>query len=69
MATCTNCGRTISCGCQRRTASNGQSVCSSCSQEYEEKLSSKSFSTIRTNYLESETLKNDPKNLTRFIKK
>lgn len=28
--TCQNCGATLSCGCQRRTATNGTSACSNC---------------------------------------
>ena len=30
MSTCSNCKKTLSCGCQKRTASNGQSGCTSC---------------------------------------
>lgn len=30
MAKCANCGANMSCGCQKRTASNGQTACSSC---------------------------------------
>lgn len=30
MSTCSNCKKTLSCGCQKRTASNGQSGCASC---------------------------------------
>tara|TARA_R100001460_G_scaffold82449_1_gene123429 strand:+ start:538 stop:681 length:144 start_codon:yes stop_codon:yes gene_type:complete len=37
-AKCTNCGRRLSCGCQRRKASNGIQVCSSCITAYEAKL-------------------------------
>lgn len=35
---CTNCGSQITCGCQKRTASNGVEVCSSCVLSYEERL-------------------------------
>jgi hypothetical protein len=35
MATCSNCGRTLSCGCQRKTASDGRSVCGNCISQYE----------------------------------
>jgi transcription elongation factor Elf1 len=38
MATCSNCGRKLSCGCQKRKASDGRSVCSNCSGTYETKL-------------------------------
>jgi len=33
--TCLNCGATITCGCQIRTASDGKKVCSSCVVNYE----------------------------------
>lgn len=36
--TCQNCSTTLSCGCQKRTASDGKVVCSSCIQTYESKL-------------------------------
>lgn len=35
---CTNCGSQITCGCQKRTASNGVEVCSSCVISYEDRL-------------------------------
>ncbi len=35
---CTHCGKQLSCGCQKRTASNGKSVCTSCITAYEAKL-------------------------------
>ena len=35
---CPNCGKQLSCGCQRRTASNGKAVCTSCIAAYEAKL-------------------------------
>jgi hypothetical protein len=35
---CSNCGSVISCGCQRRTASDGTPVCSSCVSVYEQKF-------------------------------
>ena len=30
MAQCPNCGKQLSCGCQRRIASNGVSACTNC---------------------------------------
>lgn len=36
MAKCGNCGRTLSCGCQKRKASNGASVCANCISSYEQ---------------------------------
>jgi hypothetical protein len=38
MATCSNCKARLSCGCQKRTASNGTSVCSNCLSSYEASL-------------------------------
>lgn len=38
MASCSNCNRHLSCGCQKRKASDGKSVCASCAANYELKL-------------------------------
>ena len=38
MSQCSNCKTQLSCGCQRRTASDGTSVCGSCLSTYEAKL-------------------------------
>jgi len=38
MATCSNCKKNLSCGCQKRTATDGKSVCSSCITTYEANL-------------------------------
>lgn len=38
MRTCTNCGSTITCGCQDRIASDGKKVCGSCLASYEAKI-------------------------------
>jgi len=35
---CKNCGKLITCGCQTRTARNGQSCCASCVNDYEKNL-------------------------------
>lgn len=37
MAKCGNCGKNLSCGCQKRTAKDGKSVCSNCIASYEAK--------------------------------
>jgi hypothetical protein len=37
MSTCPNCKARITCGCQRRTASDGKQVCSSCLTQYNTK--------------------------------
>ena len=38
MAICTNCNTNLSCGCQRRTASDGKECCTECIAQYEAKL-------------------------------
>ena len=38
MAACLNCKRNLSCGCQKRKASDGKSVCSNCITTYEASL-------------------------------
>lgn len=35
---CSNCNGKLSCGCQKRVASDGKSVCSTCISNYEEVL-------------------------------
>lgn len=35
---CPNCNTTLSCGCQKKAASDGKIVCASCSNAYEAKL-------------------------------
>lgn len=32
---CQNCGSKLSCGCQKRVASDGKEVCSTCATNYE----------------------------------
>jgi hypothetical protein len=38
MAACQNCKSQLSCGCQKRKASNGTQVCANCLASYEAKL-------------------------------
>jgi hypothetical protein len=38
MSICPNCGAQLSCGCQRRTASNGTQCCDTCIATYEANL-------------------------------
>lgn len=38
MAQCLNCKRSLSCGCQKKTASDGKSCCSNCIADYEKKI-------------------------------
>jgi hypothetical protein len=35
---CSNCGATLSCGCQKRVATDGSLCCDQCIQDYEQKL-------------------------------
>lgn len=44
---CPNCGTRLSCGCQRRTASNNAQVCSTCINNYEAKLKEQQQAAIR----------------------
>lgn len=41
MATCSNCNKTLSCGCQKRTATDGNQVCSHCIGTYEASIKTK----------------------------
>lgn len=59
MSACSNCGIKLGCSCQRRTASDGQSVCSSCVIAYEEKLKNGSSNI-------EETVNDDYKDLRKF---
>lgn len=38
MATCPNCKNKMSCGCQKRQAKDGKTVCSKCINNYESQL-------------------------------
>ena len=74
MAQCSNCSKTMSCGCQRRTASDGKSVCASCLNIYEKSLKLVTKVTnSSTNSLEEGFIslreQNRAKNLEKFIKK
>lgn len=39
--TCPNCNTTLSCGCKKRTASDGTQVCTTCLASYEQSLKNK----------------------------
>jgi len=67
MSTCPNCGKKLSCGCQRRTASNGRTVCSNCSTNYEKTL--KPQPVEKVNQATPQVWGKDKyKNLNKFIK-
>lgn len=38
MSACLNCGAKITCGCQKRKASDGKEVCANCLSTYENKI-------------------------------
>ena len=38
MSQCSNCNKTLTCGCQKRNASNGVQVCSNCLSSYESQI-------------------------------
>jgi len=59
MSTCPNCKKKLSCGCQKRKASNGREVCSNCLTSYEEQLKNKSSNT-------NEVVKDEYNNLKKF---
>lgn len=48
MAKCPNCGAGMSCGCQKRAASNGATACSSCINTLEATLKADKTATVRT---------------------
>ena len=47
-STCLNCGARMSCGCQRRTATNGTSACSSCVDALNAKIAAQKAVTTTT---------------------
>jgi hypothetical protein len=48
MAKCANCGANMSCGCQKRTASNGAAACSTCVNTLEGTLNKANVETPQT---------------------
>jgi DNA-directed RNA polymerase subunit M/transcription elongation factor TFIIS len=60
MSKCPNCGRVLTCGCQKATAQNGAIVCNSCVASYNNSLRPKSRSTIISNiYATAKRIDND----------
>lgn len=69
MSQCPNCGKQLSCGCQRRTASNGTSVCSVCLSAYEVKLQSNTQQKQETTIPQKNVWGKDRyKSLNKFVK-
>lgn len=60
MANCLNCGRKLGCSCQRRTASDGKSVCASCITNYEKIIVNLNKITNPTTTQKTSTTTNDP---------
>lgn len=56
--TCSNCKATLSCGCQKRIASNGVTVCSNCQASYEASLGKAKTAT------QAGTVTSSPSNIT-----
>ena len=52
MSQCSNCNQKLSCGCQKRNASNGVQVCTNCLSSYESKIQATNQPSVST---ESET--------------
>ena len=67
MSTCPKCSKKLSCGCQRRKASDGKAVCSGCLHQYEKSLKPEPTKTINKPNLNTWG-KDRYKNLTKFIK-
>lgn len=60
MATCPNCKKTLSCGCQKRTASDGKQVCSSCIKSYQPDSTSTAIKkTVITNPMTGQLTKDE----------
>lgn len=67
MSTCPNCNKKLSCGCQRRTASNGRTVCSTCATNYERTLKPQAAEKTTKPVIDVWG-KDRYKNLTKFVK-
>ena len=48
MATCANCGATLSCGCQKKTLPNGKSGCANCANKVNQQPKVETKKTIPT---------------------
>ena len=60
MSKCPNCGRVLTCGCQKAVAQNGATVCNSCVSSYNNALRSKSRSSIISSvYATAKRIDND----------
>lgn len=50
---CLNCGGRLTCGCQKKVASDGKQVCSQCKDSYEKKLELLKIAALDTNKLKT----------------
>jgi transcription elongation factor Elf1 len=69
MSACPNCGTKLSCGCQKKRASNGVFVCRSCITRYEKSLQPAQETPKENTTQLKEWGKDRYKNLEKFIKK
>lgn len=67
MSACPNCGTPLSCGCQKKRASNGTFVCRSCITKYEKSLQEQNTKTTDQSQLLPYG-KDRYKNLNKFVK-
>ena len=68
MSQCSNCNQTLSCGCQRRNASNGVQVCTNCLSSYESQIQVNNQSSVNIE-VETKIMPNKKKQtLRKFIK-
>lgn len=66
-STCPNCKSKLSCGCQKRIASNGATVCTMCLASYEASIRKKSSSSTGTDPSNVTILYNGPGKVNRNI--
>lgn len=68
MSQCLNCNQTLTCGCQRRNASNGVQVCTNCLSSYESQIQVTNQSSINIETETKITLHKRGQALRKFIK-
>ena len=60
MSTCPNCGSNLTCGCQKRVATDGTSVCTMCLNSYNSHIANKKQGSSPNNEASNITLKYNP---------
>ena len=68
-STCPNCKTRLSCGCQKRTASNKQTVCTNCVVAYEAKVSGSAPVPLNIGVTNTVNMNTAPTNVTVFHNK